>query len=88
MIKIQTNWDLRKIPWTKYFIISKIYIFKYYEYWNLKYSFELYKGFISDFWSIPLFLSIVFDKTWYVSYLLHDFLYSLKWYWTKYNENW
>ena len=35
------------------------------------------KWFITDFWSIPaIFFS--FNKTKYISYILHDFLYSLK----------
>lgn len=76
-VKILINWNLQKIIWTKYFIVTSEYSFLLIIYWK-KYSVKVPKGFITDFWSIPS-IFFFFDKSKYVSYILHDFLYSLIW---------
>lgn len=76
-IKILINWDLKKIIWTKYFIVSSDFLFLLIIYWK-KYHIRVPKWFITDFGSIPP-IFFFFDKSRYISYILHDFLYSLIW---------
>ena len=76
-IQILKNWSLKKIIWTKYFEITDDYIFRLY-YWKEKYIIIIPVSFLSDFGSIPA-IFFNFDKTRYISYLLHDYLYSYIW---------
>ena len=70
--RVYRNWDLKKIPWTNYFIITSPFV------WSCdEYIIRVDKWFITDFWSIPsIFFN--FNRTKYISYILHDYLYSLK----------
>lgn len=76
-IEIIKNWSLKKVIWTKYFEITDSYIFRLF-YWKVNYKIEVPVLFLSDFGSIPA-IFFNFDKTKYISYLLHDFLYSYIW---------
>jgi len=83
-ITIIKNWSLKKVIWTKYFEVLDNYIFELLFYWET-YTINIPVWFITDFWSIPnIFFN--FDKTKYISYIMHDYLYSLIWKITK--EKW
>lgn len=77
-INLEKNWLLQKIPWSQNFITKSEF------FWLVDYNDEFSekiivpKNFVTDFGSIPRFLWIFFDKTRFVSYILHDFLYSKK----------
>ncbi len=77
-LKLKTEWTLKKISWTKYFRVSSPYIFELY--YNDSFIAEIFirEGFYTDFGSIPSILFFM-DKTAYISYILHDFCYSLIW---------
>lgn len=80
-INLEKNGLLQKIPWSKNFITKSEF------FWLVDYDHEFSekiivpKNFVTDFGSIPRFLWIFFDKTRFVSYILHDFLYSKKYCW-------
>ncbi len=76
-VKILKNGALKKILKSKYFIVSDCYIFLLIIGWN-KYTIEVPEWFITDFGSIPP-IFFFFDKSRYISYILHDYLYSLIW---------
>jgi hypothetical protein len=76
-VKIIKNWQVKKIMGTKYFIVTDSFIFLLEHYWN-KYTIEVPINFITDFWSIPAIFWF-FDKTKYISYIMHDYLYSYIW---------
>lgn len=76
-VKIIKNWTLKKVIWTKYFSVSDSFAFLLIIYWK-KYIIRVPKWFITDFGSIPP-IFFFFDKSRYISYILHDFLYSLIW---------
>jgi len=76
-IEIIKNWSLKKIIWTKYFEITDNYIFRLF-YWKVYYTITIPVWFVSDFASIPA-IFFNFDKTRYISYLMHDFIYSFIW---------
>jgi len=89
-VKILINWSIQNIIWTKYFRTTNQYMFLLIIDWK-KYLVVVPCWFITDFWSIPsIFFN--FDKSKYVSYILHDFLYSTIWeiksiYWIyEYNQ--
>jgi len=83
-VKILKNWTLQKIIWTKYFQVIDYYLFLIII-WRKKYTVKVPEWFITDFWSIPS-IFFFFDKTRYISYILHDYLYSLIW--NILNINW
>ena len=83
-IKIIQNWALQKIIWTKYFEVYVEFIFLLTLYWK-KYYIKIPKWFITDLWSIPS-IFFFFNKSGYITYILHDFLYSLIW--EIINEDW
>lgn len=91
IIKIIQNWTYQKIIWTKYFIIDKPYLVEVKIYW-INYTIFIHKWFITDLGSIPP-IFFFFDKSRYIFYIVHDYLYSLVWkivniYWKlKYNQN-
>ncbi len=68
---------LQKVIWTKYFIVTDYFLFLVII-WKNKYNIKVPNWFITDFGSIPSPF-FFFDKTKYVSYILHDYLYSLIW---------
>lgn len=76
-VKILQNWTLQNILWTKYFQVDLPYIFEL-EYNSKKHTINVPKWFITDLGSIPPVL-FIFDKSRYISYILHDYLYSLVW---------
>lgn len=76
-ITIIKNWQLQKIVWTKYFLVTDSFLFLVTNYWQ-KYTIRVPENFITDFWSIPAVFWF-FDKTKYVSYIMHDYLYSYIW---------
>lgn len=76
-VTIIKNWQLQKIIGTKYFLVTDSFIFSLNHYWN-NYTIEVPVNFITDFWSIPAIFWF-FDKTKYVSYIMHDYLYSYIW---------
>jgi len=72
------NWLLKKIPNSSDFKVVEEF------YWYIDYNIKEIKiivpeGFKTNFGSIPRFLWIFFDKTKYISYILHDYLYSKNW---------
>lgn len=77
-INLEKNGLLQKIPWSKNFITKSEF------FWLVDYDDEFSekiivpKNFVTDFGSIPRFLWGFFDKTRFVSYILHDFMYSKK----------
>jgi len=76
-VTVIKNGDYQKIIWTKYFVITVSFIFLL-EKNGKKYHIVVPKNFITDLGSIPpIFFS--FDKAKYVSYIMHDFLYSFIW---------
>lgn len=76
-ITLIKNWSFKKITWTKYFIITEAFLWLIEINWQ-KYISRVPKNFITDFWSIPAIFWF-FDKSKYVTYILHDFLYSFIW---------
>jgi len=76
-VKILKNWTLQKIIWTKYFQVKDYYLFLIII-WRKRYTVKVPEWFITDFWSIPS-IFFFFDKSRYISYILHDYLYSLIW---------
>ena len=76
-VTIIKNWQLQKIVWTKYFLVTDSFFFLVIYYWK-KYTIRVPENFITDFWSIPAIFWF-FDKTKYISYIMHDFLYSYIW---------
>jgi len=83
-IIILQNWDLKKIIWTEFFIVSNDFLFLLEYYWK-KYHIRIPRWFITDFWSIPP-IFFYFDKTKYISYIMHDYLYN--YIWKIININW
>jgi len=77
-VKFGTNWLLRKTPNSKYWEVAESFNW-YINYDKKNESVFIRKWFITDFWSIPRILWIIFDKSKYISYILHDYLYSKKW---------
>lgn len=74
-IKVLQNWTYQNIIWTKYFIIKIAYIFLITINWK-NYIINVPEWFITDLWSIPPII-FFYDKSRYISYILHDYLYSL-----------
>jgi len=87
-ITLWQNWLLEKIPGSRYWKVQKEFVW-YIDYEQkgtkyIKYSSDIRvlnriivnKWFKTDFGSIPQFLWIFFDKTKYISYILHDYLIS------------
>ena len=87
-ITLWQNWLLEKIPCSRNWKVQKEFVWyiDYEQKWTkyIKYSSEIVvlnriivpKWFKTDFGSIPQFLWICFDKTKYISYILHDYLIS------------
>jgi len=69
------NWTLTKQLGNKLWTVDKEFIW-YLDYEEKDYYIKVEKWFTSDFWSIPRLLWFIFDKTKFVSYILHDKLYN------------
>ena len=72
------NWLLKKIPNSNYFEVREAFS------WYVNYEDQLElvsvsEWFKSNFWSIPKPLRIFFNPTRYISYILHDYMYSEIW---------
>jgi len=76
-INIIKNWTLKKIIWTKYFIVYEEFSFWMEAYWK-KYNINIPKWFLTDCGSIPP-IFFYFNKSKYISYIMHDFLYNYIW---------
>jgi len=83
-IRLSKEWTLQKILWSQYFIVKESYIFSIFEEHDIVWNVEIPEWFITNLGSIPPIL-FMFDKIWYVSYIFHDYLYSLVWF---VNINW
>ena len=74
-IKLWHNWLVKKEPNTDYWIIKEEFWW-YIDYADKKEKIVVPVWFRTNFWSIPRLLRIFFNPTKYISYLLHDLLYS------------
>ncbi len=81
-IKTLKNWHLMKKSWTNDWLVMKPFVW-FLDYNNRKWKIEVPLGFITDFGSIPQLLWIFFNPTKFVSYILHDYLYSNPWLLTR-----
>ena len=80
LIKLEKNWLLRKIPNSNCWEVMEY--FSWIVNWKDKSGLIIVpKLFKTDFGSIPQIFWIFFNPTRYVAYILHDFLYSKKYYW-------
>ena len=77
-IKLGQNWLLKKLPNTNYFEVSQPFYW-FIDYKTKKEMVSIVEWFRTNFWSIPKPLRIFFNPTKYISYILHDFLYSEFW---------
>lgn len=68
------KWTLEKIEWTRKWKVASPYVWEIRN-WQV-YDIVVPNGFITDFGSIPRLLWILFNPTWYHSYILHDYLYE------------
>ena len=75
VIKLKQNWLLKKIPNSDLFEVRQEFVW-YLDYDNKKEYVVVPKWFRTNFWSIPRFLRFFFNPVDYVSYILHDYLYS------------
>ena len=76
-MKIVQNWTYRNIIWTKYKQVREPYSFYVVINWK-SYTIIVPEWFITDLWSIPP-IFFIYDRSKYISYILHDYLYSLIW---------
>jgi len=76
-MKILKNWSIQKVIWTKYFIVTDSFKCSVTVYWE-KYNILIPEWFLSDLGSIPS-IFFFFDSSKYISYLFHDYTYSLIW---------
>lgn len=74
-ISLHKNWTLTKNIGSDLWTVESGFIW-YLCYLKKEYYIEVEHGFKTDFGSIPRILWIFFDKTKYVSYILHDWLYN------------
>jgi len=75
-LALKHNWLLQKFPWTKFWVVKESF-FWYIDYQNKKGKIIIPEWFVTDMWSIPRFLWIFFDKSKYISYILHDYNYKI-----------
>lgn len=71
----RTNGTLRKIPWSNRWVVQEPFVW-YVDYLNKGKAIIVPAGFWTDFWSIPRILHSVLSPTQYISYILHDYLYT------------
>jgi len=81
-IKTLKNWHLMKKSWTNKWIIVEPFVW-FLDYDNRSWKIIIPLGFVTDFWSIPQLLWFFFNPTKFVSYILHDYLYSNPWLLTR-----
>lgn len=77
-IKTLKNWHLMKKSGTNKWIIVEPFVW-FLDYDNRSWKITIPLGFETDFWSIPQLLWFFFNPTKFVSYILHDYLYSNPW---------
>ena len=75
---LQRNWLLQKIPRSNKWKVETEFVW-FIDYNTKKEYVEIHKWFKTDFGSIPKFLQNIFNPTRYISYILHDYLYSKNW---------
>ena len=80
-VRLGNNWLLKKLSNTPFWAVCEPF-FWYVEYGSKKDKITVPEWFLTDMWSIPRLLWIFFDKTKYISFILHDYLCSN----TKYNR--
>lgn len=73
-IKLDKNWYLRKEQGELFEIVEEFF-------WYLDYEKKnpiviVPKGFQTNFWSIPKILRPIFNPVKYISFILHDYLYT------------
>ena len=71
----QNNGTLRKIPGTDRWVVQEPFVW-YVDYVNKNKAIIVPAGFETDFGSIPKILNPIFSSTEYISYILHDYLYT------------
>lgn len=74
-VKLWQNWLLRKIPGTDMFEVVEEFVW-YIDRMNKTNPIVIKPWFITDFWSIPRYMWWYLDKTKFIAYILHDFLYK------------
>ena len=74
-LKIHKNWLLKKIPWTELFQVQESFIW-YLDYDNKQWQVIVPEWFETNFWSIPRFMRPFINRTKYIAYILHDYLWS------------
>ena len=82
-IKLWHNWLLKKLPWTKYFVVIEGFVW-YIDYEKKWWKIVVEKWTVTDMGSIPNFLPL--DKTKYIAYILHDKLMCSKEYTRKQSD--
>ena len=76
-IAMKHNWLLKKISWTKYWIVKEDFIW-YVDYIEKKWRIVVPKWFTTDMASIPRPLWIFLNPTKFIAPILHDYLYTTK----------
>ena len=72
------NGLLQKKEWTDdTFVVMSDFIF-YIDYGTKKEYVKVEKWFETNFWSIPIFIKPFLNPTAYISYIMHDYLYSIE----------
>lgn len=78
-------WSVMKVKaWTKEWIVDDRFLFEI-QLWLDKYKKKIWKWFITDYWSIPRLLWLLFNPTAWNTYILHDDLYK---YWFFLDDEW
>jgi len=75
---LHKNWLLKKIPRSNKWKVETEFVW-FIDYNTKKEYVEIHKWFKTDFGSIPKLLQNIFSPTEYISYILHDYLYSKNW---------
>ena len=79
-VLILENWYLLKKSWTNDWLVMKPFVW-FLDYENRTWKIQVPLGFRTDFGSIPQCFWWIYNPTRYLAYILHDFLYSKKYYW-------
>lgn len=77
-VKLWQEGLLKKIIWTNLWEVETPFVW-YIEYETKSFPVKVPKWFISNLWSIPKVLWVFFNPTKYVAFLLHDWMYAIKW---------
>ena len=84
---LHKNWLLQKIPRSNKWRVETEFVW-FIDYKTKKEYVEIHKWFKTDFGSIPKILQGIFNPTRYISYILHDYLYSDFWHIKKQESEW